>query len=342
MLSTKKALIEKEIALLEVYANSLADDLQAADVACYRVQFGKVIEAPESAGCSVDKEIREKAKEGREKGEKNIFYSGTQWAVLTFSHKNLVVTKFVPAIDGTINRSIIIETPLEPIYQQIRDDWKIVIYYILINLIIFSSIGFFRMYKLILKPIDRLVDISEKFSPGTDLSFYSGNLNNEFSKLSHGLNRMIGRIRDDNKALSGTVAELETANRELKRNETEMIRTEKLASVGRLAAGLAHEIGNPLGIIQGYVDMLGTSELTDQEKIQFSDRANSELQRIDKLIHQLLDISHKADRGGTTIQVQQLLGKVLDFFSLQKKNRETGDRPRFSIKIYVICAIKEE
>ena len=262
--------------------------------------------------------------------------------MLTFSHKNLVVTKFVPAIDGTINRSIIIETPLEPIYQQIRDDWKIVIYYILINLIIFSSIGFFRMYKLILKPIDRLVDISEKFSPGTDLSFYSGNLNNEFSKLSHGLNRMIGRIRDDNKALSGTVAELETANRELKRNETEMIRTEKLASVGRLAAGLAHEIGNPLGIIQGYVDMLGTSELTDQEKIQFSDRANSELQRIDKLIHQLLDISHKADRGGTTIQVQQLLGKVLDFFSLQKKNRETGDRPRFSIKIYVICAIKEE
>ena len=73
VLLTKKALIEKEIALLEVYANSLADDLQAADVACYRVQFGKVIEAPESAGCTVDREIREKAKEGREKGEKIFF-----------------------------------------------------------------------------------------------------------------------------------------------------------------------------------------------------------------------------------------------------------------------------
>ena len=217
--------------------------------------------------------------------------------MLTFSHKNLVVTKFVPAIDGTINRSIIIETPLEPIYQQIRDDWKIVIYYILINLIIFSSIGFFRMYRLILKPIDRLVDISEKFSPGTNLSFYSGNLNNEFSKLSHGLNRMIGRIRDDNKALSGTVAELEVANRELKRNETEMIRTEKLASVGRLAAGLAHEIGNPLAVLSGYIEVLRDAELPEDERLDSLQRMGRELDRISATVRDLLDFS----RASTTV-----------------------------------------
>ena len=143
---------------------------------------------------------------------------------------------------------------------------------------IFSAIGFFRMFKLVLKPNDRLVTISEKLDPGAGVPFFSGNANNEFSRLSLGLNRMISRIREDNKALDSTVVELEAANRELKRNEKEMVRTEKLASLGRLSAGLAHEIGNPLGIVQGYVDMLGTSELTDKEKQQFSKRANSELQ----------------------------------------------------------------
>ncbi len=133
---------------------------------------------------------------------------------------------------------------------------------------------------------------------------------------------MLSRIREDNKALSGTVKKLEAANKELKRNESEMIRTEKLASVGRLSAGLAHEIGNPLGIIRGYVDMLGTAELNDQERIQFSKRANSELQRIDALIHQLLDISCKVDGVTTTTHVQPLLREVMGFFSLQKKNRE--------------------
>jgi len=309
MLGTK-ALIEKEVVLLNNLAFFLGKNIQIGEVACYRFLHGtNTVEGTEPINCSST-------------GEKNISYRGTQWAVLTFSHKNIIVTQPVLAKNGTEKGLIIIEALLEPIYQKIRTDWKIVIYYIVINVIIFSSIGFFRMYKLVLKPIDRMVDISEKFSPSTELSFYSGDANNEFSKLSLGLNRMVKRIREDNKVLSNTVESLAAANRELKRNKNEMIRTEKLASIGRLSAGLAHEIGNPLGIIQGYVDMLGASELTDQEKLQFSKRANSELKRIDTLIHQLLDISRKVGNEHKIIHVQQLMVEVVDSFLLQEKNRQ--------------------
>jgi len=309
MLGTK-ALIEKEVVLLKNLAYSLGKNIQIGEVACYRFLHGtNTVEGTGPINCSSTE-------------EKNISYSGTQWAVLTFSHKNIIVTQPVLAKNGTEKGLIIIEALLEPIYQKIRTDWKIVIYYIVINVIIFSSIGFFRMYKLVLKPIDRMVDISEKFSPSTELSFYSGDANNEFSKLSLGLNRMVKRIREDNKVLSNTVESLAAANRELKRNKNEMIRTEKLASIGRLSAGLAHEIGNPLGIIQGYVDMLGASELTDQEKLQFSKRANSELKRIDTLIHQLLDISRKVGKEHKIIHVQQLMVEVVDSFLLQEKNRQ--------------------
>ena len=197
------------------------------------------------------------------------------------------------------------------------------IYYLLINVIIFASLGLLKLYTLVIRPVERLIDISDKSSPIDGLSFYSGSSNNEFSKLSHGLNRMVKRIRDDNRALSDSVEALESANRELRRNEKEMIRTEKLASVGRLSAGLAHEIGNPLGIVQGYVDMLGSTDLTDPEKQQFSERAKSELQRIDALIRQLLDMSRKGqERSSTSVNVQQLIEKVVDFYTLQKKNCE--------------------
>ena len=319
---TKKGLIEKEVVQLENYVDSLAKELHVGDVACYRIQFGEVFETSKSPSCFT-KEVNEKqVNEGSEGNKIYISYAGTQWAVLTFSHKNLIMTKTFSATNGANTGVVIIETSLEPIYEKIRDDWKIILFYLLINVIIFSSLGFFRMFKLVLKPINRLVDISEKHNSGSDLSFYSTNSNNEFSKLSLGLNRMVSRIQKDNKILSATVEELETANNELKRNENEMIRTEKLASIGRLSAGLAHEIGNPLGIIQGYVDMLGGTDLTDQEKQQFSERAGSELQRIDALIHQLLDMSRKVNSLSTTIHLQQLLQKVVDFFSLQKKNCE--------------------
>jgi len=48
---TKKGLIEKEIVLLENYADSLGEDLPAGDVACYRLQFGKITKVPGSNSC---------------------------------------------------------------------------------------------------------------------------------------------------------------------------------------------------------------------------------------------------------------------------------------------------
>lgn len=52
------------------------------------------------------------------------------------------------------------------------------------------------------------------------------------------------------------MSSLEAANRELKKAQDDVVRAEKLALVGRLSAGIAHEIGNPLGIVTGYLSLL--------------------------------------------------------------------------------------
>ena len=110
----------------------------------------------------------------------------------------------------------------------------------------------------------------------------------------------------------------EKTNAKFPRHKQEMVRAEKLASVGRLSAGLAHEIGNPLGVVLGYVSMLSQENLSAEERYQFSIRAESELNRIDKLIKQLLDFSRKQSLGNEDVSVHEVLRDVVELLKIEK------------------------
>jgi two-component system, NtrC family, sensor kinase len=75
-------------------------------------------------------------------------------------------------------------------------------------------------------------------------------------------------------------------HRELEAMQAHLIRASKLASVGRLAAGIAHEIGNPLAAVQGYLALL--PRLDENEKAEVLERSARELKRIHETIKKLL------------------------------------------------------
>jgi len=130
---------------------------------------------------------------------------------------------------------------------------------------------------------------------------------NEIGSLSRSLNIMLQRLDENKQELKRHISSLEKANLDLKLAQNEVIRSEKLASVGRLAAGLAHEIGNPLGIILGYLELIRKTDITDDEKRDFLNRVESEITRINIIIRQLLDFSRPSGGNNKEESVHEII-----------------------------------
>jgi signal transduction histidine kinase len=215
--------------------------------------------------------------------------------------------------------AISLAVPVKPLVNQLVSNQKAVFLYILINVLILTAVGLVRMARAVIRPIERLARLSETYTEDEGLNFMAIKEGNEFRRLSMSLNHMIERIKADKDKLKTTVLSLKAANRQLQDTQQEMVRTEKLASVGRLAAGLAHEIGNPVGIIQGYLDLIRQTDVPDMEKVDYLNRAEKELGRIDGLIRKLLDFSRPGQQSPENISVHHLLTESVDMLNIQSK-----------------------
>ena len=100
------------------------------------------------------------------------------------------------------------------------------------------------------------------------------------------------KVEEMNKNLTEAVAELKKAHTELRSVQLQLIEAEKMKSIGRLAAGVAHEVKNPLAIISMGVAYLSQQSFTgDSEVPQVLDEMNDAVKRADAVIKGMLDFS---------------------------------------------------
>src|SRR4029079_17200755 len=83
--------------------------------------------------------------------------------------------------------------------------------------------------------------------------------------------------------------ELTTTTRHLGETREQLAGSERMASVGRLAAGVAHEIGNPIAAIMGMHDLIDDAETPDETRADFLRRMRKETERIHVVVRALLD-----------------------------------------------------
>ena len=186
--------------------------------------------------------------------------------------------------------------PLARVLQPVWRKERVILVYLLVNALVLAAMVFFRLFQSHVRPIDRMVEAAENYrGEGLDTVWPTAPTN-ALGRLAGSIQAMVARIEADRERLAAAVGELAEKNRQLLANQEEMVRAEKLASVGRLAAGLAHEIGNPLGVVQGYVQLLAMDNLDATERADYAAKALAELARVDRLIRQLLDHA-RAGRG---------------------------------------------
>ena len=207
--------------------------------------------------------------------------------------------------------------PMATLFELVAASQQHILVYLLINVLILTVVGFFRISRQVIRPLERLVNLADNYQAQDVVLFSSQNQSNEMSQLSASLNSMVQRIERDKSVLKQTIEELAGKNVQLQENQQEMIRAEKLASVGRLAAGLAHEIGNPLGVAQGYLQLLGMNGNGQEERSEYVTRALKELDRVDGLIRQLLDYARTSKGEPQRFDVQELLTELVETLRVQ-------------------------
>jgi two-component system NtrC family sensor kinase len=157
----------------------------------------------------------------------------------------------------------------------------------------------------IMRPMNKLIAATEKIAEGASLSDI--NLDRappEIEAVERAFNRMLAAIRERNQLLR-------------RQTQEKLIRSDRLAMVGQLAAGVAHEINNPLGSILLFSRLLMKQVPPDGRAKENLDRIEKETKRCHAIVQSLLDFARQREPKIEPVHVNQLLDETLKLFDNQ-------------------------
>lgn len=171
--------------------------------------------------------------------------------------------------------------------------------------------------RTLLEPLDRLAEDTRRIAGGEYRHRVRLSDAEELRVLGRSVNAMADRLIREQERLTQNVASLERTNRELVQARDELVQAARLASVGSLAAGIAHEVGNPLGAILAYVDVAHMRARESGMDPEVLDDIRSEARRIDRIVRGLLDYARPGDQGREPIHPRIVMEKVRNLLEAQ-------------------------
>jgi signal transduction histidine kinase len=228
-------------------------------------------------------------------------------------------------IQGKIIGGIRMEIPIEDMTMRLLESQRMILISMILDGIVLIVFGSFLLSRVLVRPLKDLVRLTQKISEGDFNQKIEVTSKNEIGQLISSFNRMIERLKENQENIDNYLKSLELVNKKLKQAQEELIRSEKLASIGRFAAGVAHEVGNPLGAILGYTSILGKNGIDREESKDYLKRIEKEIERINRIVRELLDFARPPKFEIHDVEINKVLENTLSLISYQKiiKNIET-------------------
>jgi two-component system NtrC family sensor kinase len=177
--------------------------------------------------------------------------------------------------------------------------------------------AYFALTRLIVRPLEALVRAADRVASARAVLDVPRSGARELQELGKSVAAMTERLIADEVTLENKVLELTRTTERLTETRSQLVRSERLASVGRLSAGIAHEIGNPIAAILGMEDLLLDGDLPPEAQRDFIVRMKKETERIHGVVRDLLDFARpeaiEPSRDGTleTSDVADVMEDVL-------------------------------
>jgi two-component system, NtrC family, sensor kinase len=206
--------------------------------------------------------------------------------------------------------------PLADIRERLMTARRFVFFYVVAYGAILLVTGAYLLGRTVIGPVRRLMTATGRVAAGDLEQPVNPSGPREINELALSFNAMVAALKESRRQTEDHIRSLEQVNEDLHRTQQELVRSERLASVGHLAAGMAHEIGNPLGAVMGYLEILKGGVSSAQEK-DLIERAIAEAGRIDRLVRDLLDYAGPGDGHPETLDPAGVLAEAQGILSHQ-------------------------
>lgn len=165
---------------------------------------------------------------------------------------------------------------------------------------------------------------------------------NAMARLLKGVGEYLGQL---NRALQANKAELEARiaerTRELQEAQAHVLHQEKMAAFGLLAAGIAHEVGNPLTSISSMVQILQRRE-SDSYTLEKLALVSGQLQRIRGTLRELIEFSRPASSERTRVALGDILDEALNIAKYYKRMRGRIPSPDLPPDLPPLFAVRDQ
>ena len=248
---------------------------------------------------------------------KVVLTQGKLWSDRAFVLNNWFISAYEPIRDpaGSVIGALYVGMPEQPLLD-LRKNLNLIfagvlLFVALIGITLSTWIG-----SRLAQPVRVLADAARRMAAGEPVEPVAIRSDDEIGLLTDEFNTMTREVSNLNQTLELKVAErtgqLEEKSRQLLAAQQELARSERLAGLGMLAAGVAHEINNPLAVIRGNAELLQISTPAGSEDREEVDAIVEEAIRIGRIVNNLRAFSRSGMQRVSRFSIGALLDGILD------------------------------